>query len=428
MNKKVGRKTLVIVLVSLGLILGMGFGLNAALGEGFLSEKPITSLDTVSPTATATLEWMYTAPEDIWELTPPPDWTPPAMIFEKRTPHPSVLETNFPNPTPTFLPERGIQLSLAVAFPFSQWNLGEPQAFELENDTLAFSAYRPEDDTISLVLLNLNTEKFGVITSVVHSHVDILHLSDKYLLWSTRQVNKQDTNFYLYSFDTKDTTLLLGGIKKPFGLYGSNVIWHRYEKTSTGDQVDIWGYNVETHEEFQIIQRPANQVGVGLAKDWVVYFDALDNNELGTSLNVFNINTQQDINIGYLDNPLDYPLRYAVSDSWIGWARDAELHFYNLETKQSHIVKVTACPSPLMPWNSIGYLDISGNLAVLSCGQKMGYDITRDVFFSLPVQPTSNQSLLAWDLSADRLVWMTDNGMANLTEREMYVAQIEYEK
>ena len=400
---------------------------NATLGKGFLMEKLTTNLNIVIPTVTTTPEWMYPAVEDIWELTPPPDWTPPVIPFEKRTPQPLVSEVSASHPTtPTFLPEQGIQLSSATQLSFSQWGLDVPYNFVLNDNFLAFLAYKSEKN-LTLGLLNFDTSAMIAITSATQTSVEILYFSDTYLMWSEKQTDQQ-SKFYLYHLNIKDITVLPDDITKPIGVHNAIVLWHRHERTNAGDQIDIWGYDLETQEQIPIVQRPANQVGVGVTQDGVVYFDALNSNTQGIALNVFNINTQENINIGYLDDPLAYPPRYAIADAWIAWAKNSELHFYSVETQQVHTVTVKACPSPLKPWHELGYLDLSDNLIVLSCEQKMGYDITKDIFFSLPVHAISEPLLLtSWDLSNERLVWVMDKGTGNPTERQVYTARIEYE-
>jgi hypothetical protein len=54
------------------------------------------------------------------------------------------------------------------------------------------------------------------------------------------------------------------------------------------------------------------------------------------------------------------------------------------------------------------YLALSGNTLIFACEQRMGYDIERGVFFSLPVRTpaTVSGSFGGWSISGDRLVWI----------------------
>lgn len=423
MNKEVGRKTLVIVLVSLGLILGMGFGLNAALGEGFLIEKPITGSDTVSPTATATLEWMYTAPEDIWELTPPPDWTPPAMTFEKRTPHPSVLETKSPNPTPTFLPDQGIHLSTPIPLTFTEFDMGEIQGIVLEKDKLAFAAYSQEKDRGVLAVLDLNTRETQTITQTRGLAASKFSLSEAYIVWGNYQRNTRKYDVWAQNLATKHTTRVMDAINF-VNLSDSTLLWS--QGTGMKGTFDILGHSLERQENISLLQKPNDQGCERLNGEWLVYCDIVEGENGGLPLFALNLNTREVINIG-IYQPEDYTLRYVVEDNWVVWAEDTELHFYNLQTRETRDVMVTACPWPSSPWNSISYLDISENLLVLSCGQEMGYDIEKQVFFSLPTQVIPEYShLLSWDLSDKRLVWQMGDGSGNIQASHWYTAKITY--
>ncbi len=427
-------------LVILALIVAL-FGLLLLIANWSSEDSQVSlavdSRATVStPCIAATLSYsevLTIAATDIWSL-PTPIHTPVIPTERPFLPRPTPPPIT-PHPTPTFLPDRGVRMGEArelmimpdASFPL----LSLPRLIYASTDgkTLV-GVIRPDKDTRAVVAIDIASGELRVLYEAQFSFREP-RVSGKYVVWSRLH------QLYFYDLEQQQLGELASGLVLNIRVSGDFAVWEQ-------DAVDIWGYDFNSKESFPVAARPdVLEALPEFSGEWVVYYSPTRHSDPPV-LRASNIQTQEDILLGefpryYSDDPYRSSL-YVIDAPWVVWSAKAELRLYNLDTRTPYTVTVEPCissvtalgnsPRRLRPEK----LALSGDVLVFSCAQRMGYDIERDVFFSLPLYTpeiwqmvTQGQmSFTGWTFSNDQLVWVLTEDVSGPQERSyIYTARIE---
>ena len=194
------------------------------------------------------------------------------------------------------------------------------------------------------------------------------------------------------------------------------VVWQE----SRGEGWHIYGQVLASKHEFIVADWSRSFAVPHISGEWVIYLQVGNG---AASLHAHNIETQEDLALGMVphENNAFAGRFHAIGSGWVAWIEKEtrQMHTYNLDTRQEQILTElpAGCDRPGAPM-------LSGDTLVFGChNQLMGYDLNRDVLFSIPLFPPGDQESTLNSgiiLSGDRLVWsLTLDG-----EQRIYTAQI----
>jgi hypothetical protein len=334
-------------------------------------------------------------------------------------------------PAPTPLPGKDVRVT-AFAEIQTLFSKGRLIAPDFDAQTIVIIAR----DSKSIIAVDAITHRVHVLNprELMDSQAEIwlpaVHISGRFVVWVARW--QQQGALFVYdlhtghlSFTQRETSLA------DADLSGHIVIWRQLEE---GRYWHILGYDLERQTYLKIVSGPHSALRAQISKGWVIYEDWMerDGSDVGLYLTCAN-DVREKIRLGSVYAPEDQavPSFYAIDTPWVAWSTGhwsdkPELYLYNLETRQAITVAVTPCgASPAQP-RRVENLAISENIVIFTCGQPMGYDIERGVFFSVPIytaMPPDGKwwGLEGWSISGDRIVWV----LTSEQESRVYTAQIE---
>lgn len=431
MFKKVNRIYGYLIVIGVTIIIGVMLSITG--GFPVLSETlSIPYFSTASPDHT------FPPSGDIWDVEPPPNWTPPSLPGADHTPRPAQFTSVPPrsDPTPTLLPDVGISLTAPAELDIQAMvkNSSSNSNVRLQASALAGTSLivTSEFDAHSVIaLLDTSSNEIRVLTTTTFNDdqsaaklwVENANVAGDYAIWTVSQYKGRQGVLYLYHIPTQKTIEVAENVYQA-DMSESMLVWQQ----SDGYQWDIWGYDLIQGEIFQIVNRAADQGQAIVSGRWVVYQDAVVTENDQVALYAINVDTQEDIYLTMVDSFSDqYTLpTYTIDAPWLIWSTESTLNFYNLETHAQHAASVAACPSSE---SKPVYLEVSGDIVIFSCGQKLGYDIVSGDFFSLPLQYTSDLLETSWVdgvFSEGRLVWvLSDSPWDTQTDQRIFSAQIQ---
>jgi len=251
-----------------------------------------------------------------------------------------------------------------------------------------------------------------------------------HVIWSTLR------KLYVYSVSQKSLEELqqVGEAPRHARISGDIIVWE-YTPSLLSAEQDIWGYDLKERESFPVVTLPGVQSGPLISGRWVLYLDSTDMQAEGWDggLYAVHLNTGETIRLGqiYARWPHETSQYYAIDAPWVAWttgywSANPELYLYNLEIRRAYTVPVVPCGASAAQPQRIGRLAISENTVIFTCGQPMGYDIERRVFFSIPIyaaKPAGEEwGFGGWSIAGDRIVWV----LSSEQESRVYTAQIEH--
>lgn len=421
-------------LIAIGVII-IVIGVTLSITGGFPALSETLSIPYFS---TASPDHTFPPSGDIWDVTPPPNWTPPPLPGAEYTPRPAQFTPVPPrsDPTPTLLPDVGIGLTAPVELDIQAMlkNKSSNSNVHLQASALASNSLivtSDFDEHAVIALLNIPSNEIQILTTTTFINdksatklwLENANVAGDYAIWTVSQYKGRQGVLYLHHIPTQQTIEIAENVYQ-VDMSESMLVWQQ----SDGYQWDIWGYDLSQGEILPVINRVANQGQAIVSGKWVVYQDVAITENNQVALYAINVDTQEDIYLTMVDSFSDqYTLpTYAIDVPWIVWATESTLNLYNLETHDQHTVSVTACPSLE---SKPAYLEVSGNIVVFSCGQKLGYDIVSGNFFSLLLQYTPDlleTSWVDWVFSEGRLVWvLSDSPWNTQTDHRIFSAEIQ---
>ncbi len=380
----------------------------------------------------------------IWSVSPPaetPIPTPARPVYARPTSQPGT-----PWPTLTLLPDPGVRMGapVEVSLPPALQATGEQRVRllfpDFDGHTLVVVAKVGESSAV--VALDIETGQAQVLSKEDHAllsqdaHVIWLHdsrVSERYVAWVASRHDGSQNVLYAHDLHTRQATHILDGTYD-VDISGTTVVW-----SQSGDAWDVWGYDLERQEHFPIAAGPGDQFKPLVSKRWAIFMEALpgtmsDGSEM--PIRAVNLDTGENIYIGTVNwTARQYtPSLYAIDVPWVAWSTEAQLHLYNLDTRETFTAE--PCISTKVIQAVEGdfvhttnrrpeYLALSENTLIFVCEQRMGYDIERGVFFSLPVRTpaTAGGTVGGWAISGNRLVWVLSPESEE--QDRIYTAEIE---
>lgn len=353
---------------------------------------------------------------------------------------PSSAIPSFPTPQPiptaTLLPGVGLRLSevrnltVEILSHSGSKEASFPRLISPDTDgkTLA-GVIEPENLKFMVVAIDLASGAVQTLSNG-QDYSGQPSVSGKYVVWTTLH------QVHFYNLEDESSGQLASGLVTHARVSGNIVVWVQ-------DSVDIWGYNLNTGESFPIAVQPkVIEELPEISGDWVAYLIPMEHPQ-APEIWVKNIQTQDNFSVGglalnqYQSSEPYLESLFVIDAPWVAWSTDAELHFYNLDTRSTHTVTVEACFRPVtvqhdqqQPVNFIervkpGDLALSGKTLIFNCGQPLGYDIERNVFFSLPILAQDPPNHFAgWTISGDRLIWVLTSDPWEQQQSRIYTALI----
>jgi hypothetical protein len=279
-----------------------------------------------------------------------------------------------------------------------------------------FSAY-----IVSVDLTSGETQKIADVSDVASPQV-----SDQYVVW----IEKSRLNFY-DRISGEQGIVDIGEVARNPSLSGSIVVWEYTEKLQTTGERGIWAYDLNSGKDLP--------VALGATSDplisghWVVYEYRDDYDDTTIGLYAANLNTGENFSIGRIQRPTQFymPIMHAIDPPWVVWSQGnasqkPELHFYNLDARQSMTVPVPSCNLGVHGGRPEQPL-ISGETVLFQgCFQAMGYNIGSGEFFSVPISQADAQpaGFVGWDFAEGQLVWVSLLDPRGEGQTQIYTAPI----
>jgi len=411
------------MLCSLFLVTGLILtACQSSLALGRAEQSPL-STPTVWP------EWLPLPATDIWSVPPRPATLVPVESRPCFTP----LPVN-PLPTPTPLPS----VVQVVSLEELQASFGtNGRLLASDFDGLGMVAIMEERGAQEIFVMDMNAQQTRVLTPRDAMGVESAsemwlynpHISGEYVTWIASF--SQEQILLAYNLQTNQLSFITRGTSiADADLSGHIVIWRQLED---GRYWHIWGYDLERLTYSKIVTGSRRALRPQISGQWIIYEDWAERDGSDVSLYLTRVNATEEIRIGevYAPETQAVPQFYALDVPWVAWSTGhwsdkPELHLYNLETRQVVTVTVTPCGASTAQPRRVENLAISGNVVIFTCGQPMGYDIERGVFFSIPIYATMPADgewwgLGGWSIAGDRIVWV----LSSEQESRVYTAQIE---
>ena len=338
-----------------------------------------------------------------------------------------------PRPTPTRLPDRGVRAEVAQEVT-TQANtsslLGERFRFfgpATDGKTVVGTIRQDNKDVV--VAVDLASGKAQILSDK-QDQINEPRVSGRYVVWTAA--------YQLYVYDLEEAQLKqlsFGATIRQARISGHIAVFWEQISGSQGTRAEIHGYDLLAGKDFLINAQPQARAPE-ISSDWIVYKAGVEQPSYA-GLWAVNIKTQEDIHLGRvfidtLDSP--YVPLYAIDAPWVAWSRGGQspspaLYLYNLDTRTAYTVTIPSWgeslsePSPITI-NPI-YLTMSNRVVIFSgYYQDLGYDIERQVFFSLPTNAPYGFDKLGWSITGDQLVWVLSSGPYGQEESHLYTAKI----
>jgi hypothetical protein len=335
-----------------------------------------------------------------------------------------------PNPTPTPLPDRGVRAEVAqevVAQASTSSPLGTRFRFfgpATDGKTVVGTISQDNKDRVAAIDL---TSGKSQILSDAQNQINEPRVSGRYVVWTTLH------ELYFYDLENGQSGQLDSGLATQHArISGNVVVWEHGHNTG----LEIRGHDFLTNKDFLIGTQP-HAAAPEISGDWVVYESGVEQPSYA-GLRVVNIKTQEDIHLGEVflgtqESPYVPPL-YAIDVPWVAWSRGGQspspaLYLYNLNTRTTYTVTIPSWGESLSKPSPITinpmYLTMSNRVVIFSgYYQDIGYDIERQVFFSLPTNAPYGFDKLGWSIAGDQLVWVLSSGPYGQEESHIYTTQI----
>lgn len=394
--------------------------------QSSLALEGVEQSPLVAPTVGA--DWLPLPATDIWSIPP----RPATLVPAEGRPH-LTLPLITPLPTPTPLPEHGVKVTEVQE---REFRISGAQP----SQEVRFIAPNIEGETL-VGVVGKGTDIWAVVAIDLYSGYERTlfegrefpyapQISGKHVAWVTSR------KLYVYNIEqqTVEEWPEVGESPRQARISGNIIVWEYLPSLLSADS-DIWGYDLSSRKGFPIVTRPGVQFGPLISDRWVLYLDSTDTKAVDwdEGLYAVHLDTGEAIRLGQVYGRWRQETSwfYTLDTPWVAWSTGhwsdkPELYLYNLETRQAMTVAVTPCGASIAQPRRVENLAISENIVIFTCGQPMGYDIERGVFFSIPIyaaMPAGGEwwGLGGWSIAGDRIVWV----LTSERESRLYTAQIE---
>ncbi len=260
-----------------------------------------------------------------------------------------------------------------------------------------------ESGQIKLYAVDLNN---GQIRQIGTSDPGIaeMQVAGQYVVWNQGGTN----NVFAYDLQKGQEIRIARGAYP--GVSGSIVVWVDWRDVDQGDPANIYGYDLALGKEFSVVTRPGKQVSPKIADQWVAYLEIAGNEDY--RLRAHHIQTGEDFEVGAVPvfvPPSDLVAAgyFAISDNRLAWVPAQDLgavHIYDLTTRKERVL-----PNPVLGFSHPMLLALDSDILVYWDEQWIGYDLSRDVAFSIPQFPSDEwrgEGNTPPLLSESRVVWV----------------------
>ena len=350
-------------------------------------------------------------------------------------PEQSVEPFLSPIPTPTLLPAgAGIELAgvqdLSNAAEIALSISETPRFIKPATDGETLVGVAVEDSgaktwgtIFTIDLASGQTQKIAGVTDVAEPQV-----SSRAIVWA------DENQVHIYDRTSGQIeTLQIGALARSPSMSGSVIVWEYMESLATTGKRGIWGYNLDTRQDFPVVlgavQRPL------VSDRWVVYRNWDKSDESTVPIDATNLDTGETIEIGrQIWSSKDYVETdsYAIDGKWVAWTSNEwtytqRLHLFDLETRQSYTATIESCGlSELYPGRLQNLTISAGRAYFRGCFQPLGYDLQQRQFFSLPVEQAVSQysGFVDWAFGGDKVVLVALTGTDSANQTRIFAAAI----
>jgi len=288
-----------------------------------------------------------------------------------------------------------------------------PNFFDMALDGDILVGAASEAGRIKMYAVNLNTGHVQQIGSPVSGGVSGVNISGHYVTWGALR------SVFVYDLKTgKEIYLTTNATDPEPSLSGHIVVWDGMQ-----------GYDINAHTVFSITSRFGAFRYPRVSGDWVISLDSINNGpQWGVSAKLYahDLKTDQEFLIGAVPMGNGWQEFFSISGNRVAWlsapniqkGEQPKLHLFDLNTRTDRII-----PTPIKEPDFPSKLRLDGD--ILLYGGGAGYDLSRDVHFSIPKRP-SHEWLGAGSspllLSGNRLVWTLTKDTDQI--QHLFMAQI----
>lgn len=332
----------------------------------------------------------------------------------------------YPNATP--LPYQGIGLGVPRQVGWAMENIPSMESLfpiGLNGDTLiaaAIFAEHPEATSEEvnplrggMVTVNLSTGQVRVLSDGFSTEA---RTDGRYVVWTESDTTngRYITAVHVYDLEQNRESVLEGDACHLPDVSNGIVVWSEPRDGGWG----IYGYNLVTQSPITVASGPGSRSFPRISGNWAIYLELGDKSAV---LQAYSVETGEHLRLGvtpYYNNANDG--RYHAIESgravWVD-AETHQIHLYDLGARQERVLALPTRGAP------VG-LALTDNVLLFTSEQPMGYDLSRDILFSVPlVPPGEREGFVTHGIiaSGDRLAWVIRVGGLE-GEQRLYTAPI----
>lgn len=365
-------------------------------------------------------------PPELPTVVPTPPGPPPTL-----PPYPPPRGTPIVEPprrpTPTPLPDRGVRVGSVREVILSRGDITVEELYnpDLDGNTLAAGARVPGG--ITVVAVDLETGRVERLTRVAERGVESPRISGRYVAWvkAAPELGRDMRQIHVFDRTQRREFTIGHGLRFQLDLKDDLLVWQENRERSWG----IYGYDLRVNQEFMVAEGPGVHSFPRVCNnEWVIYLQHEQGWPGVADLHAYNLTTGEDILIGQVPFPRNAAAGHQhVCDgqrvAWISVKMKQytsqevnptrgrsetvtsttpvyEQHLYDLAARRDWTLNI--------PAYSFASLLLDGDILISKIGYDVGYDLSRDVPFSVypgfpPDQSTGGRLLL----SNNRLVWIS---------------------
>ncbi len=330
-------------------------------------------------------------------------------------------------PTPTPFPDRGVRVGPVREVILSRGDVTVEELYDpdLDDNTLVASARVPGG--ITVVAVDLETGHVQRLTRVAGRGIEGPRISGPYVAWieAAPELGRDMRQIHVFDRTQRREFRIGHGLRFQPDLKDDLLVWQENRERRWG----IYGYDLRVNQGFVVAEGPGVHSFPRVCNnEWVIYLQHEQGWPGVADLHAHNLTTGEDIVIGQVPFPRDAAAghQHACDGQRVAWisvkmkqqsnqevnpTRGSsegatlmtpvyEQHLYDLAARKDRTLN--------MPAYSFASLLLDGDILISKIGYDVGYDLSRDVPFSIypgfpPDQSTGGRLLL----SNSRLVWIS---------------------